>query len=206
MEIRKLLRRYGIRNFNLPHQNEVMVKTKREREREIFYFFHEYCAEFSPSSHLISRRWLDTSWSKTCQHLWRTRWCSLKPISSQHRRFTIFMSSSWPVKEKYVNQNEPEKTNVFLHSHSCVFNVFLVRCHCQIEECLTALKKLSPAEAECVIERLTSWARGHLQDKDHISEEVRGHCGFVCSVLLEATVQTSVVLPPTAQETSNGHC
>lgn len=32
MEIRKLLRRYGIRNFNLPSQNQVMVKTeKRER-------------------------------------------------------------------------------------------------------------------------------------------------------------------------------
>lgn len=49
-------------------------------------------------------------------------------------------------------------------------------CHFQIEECLTALKKLSPAEAECVIERLTSWARGHLQNKDHISEEVSEVC------------------------------
>lgn len=38
---------------------------------------------------------------------------------------------------------------------------------------MTVLKKLSSAEAECVIERLTSWARLQLEDKDHISDEVR---------------------------------
>lgn len=37
---------------------------------------------------------------------------------------------------------------------------------------MTVLKKLSSAEAECVIERLTSWAKLELQDKDHISDEV----------------------------------
>lgn len=38
---------------------------------------------------------------------------------------------------------------------------------------MTLLKKLSSTEAESVIERLTSWARLQLQDKDHISDEVR---------------------------------
>lgn len=47
----------------------------------------------------------------------------------------------------------------------------------QTEEMLTLLKKLSPAEAECVIDRLTSWARIQLEDKDHISDEVQnGTC------------------------------
>lgn len=39
---------------------------------------------------------------------------------------------------------------------------------------MTVLKKLSSAEAECVMERLTSWAMLQLEDKYHISEEVRG--------------------------------
>lgn len=42
----------------------------------------------------------------------------------------------------------------------------------QSEECMTLLKKLSSTEAECVIERLTSWARLQLEDKEHISDEV----------------------------------
>lgn len=53
--------------------------------------------------------------------------------------------------------------------------IFIGRFICcfQTEECMTILKKLSSAEAECVIERLTSWARLQLEDKDHISDEVR---------------------------------
>lgn len=42
----------------------------------------------------------------------------------------------------------------------------------QTEEGMTVLKKMSTAEAERVIERLTVWARLQLQDKDHLSEEV----------------------------------
>jgi len=42
-----------------------------------------------------------------------------------------------------------------------------------MEESMTVLKKLSSAEAECVIKRLTSWARLQLEDKAHISDEVR---------------------------------
>lgn len=42
----------------------------------------------------------------------------------------------------------------------------------QNEECMTILKKLSSEEAECVIQRLTTWARLQLEDKRHISDEV----------------------------------
>lgn len=58
-------------------------------------------------------------------------------------------------------------------------------CCFQTEDCTTLLKKLSSADAECVIERLTSWARLQLQDKRHISDEVRrgkmnkGHLNFM---------------------------
>lgn len=38
---------------------------------------------------------------------------------------------------------------------------------------MAVLKKLCSAEAEFVIERLTSWARLQLEDKEHISDEVR---------------------------------
>ena len=38
---------------------------------------------------------------------------------------------------------------------------------------MTVLKSLSPAEAETVIERLSTWARLRLEDKEHLSEEVR---------------------------------
>lgn len=38
---------------------------------------------------------------------------------------------------------------------------------------MTLLKKLSSTEAECVIERLSLWARLQLEDKEHISDEVR---------------------------------
>lgn len=42
----------------------------------------------------------------------------------------------------------------------------------QSEECMILLKKLPTSEAECAIERLTSWARLQLEDKEHISDEV----------------------------------
>lgn len=48
-----------------------------------------------------------------------------------------------------------------------------VLCCFQTEECMTLLKKLSSADAERVVEHLTIWARLQLEDKVHISEEVR---------------------------------
>uniref|UniRef100_A0A3Q2NPQ3 Kinetochore associated 1 n=1 Tax=Fundulus heteroclitus TaxID=8078 RepID=A0A3Q2NPQ3_FUNHE len=54
------------------------------------------------------------------------------------------------------------------------------------EEVLTVLKRLSAAEAECVIERLTSWARLQLEDKVHISDEHKKHQMAVAQVAVEA--------------------
>lgn len=45
-------------------------------------------------------------------------------------------------------------------------------CCLQGEACITSLKRLSSVQAECVIERLTTWARLQLEDKDHESDEV----------------------------------
>ncbi|XP_034548642.1 kinetochore-associated protein 1 isoform X2 [Notolabrus celidotus] len=54
------------------------------------------------------------------------------------------------------------------------------------EECMTVLKKLSSAEAVCVIERLTTWARLQLEDKHHISDEHKKHQMVVAQVIVEA--------------------
>lgn len=43
----------------------------------------------------------------------------------------------------------------------------------QREKCMALLKNLLHPEAELVIERMACWARLQLQDKRHISEEVR---------------------------------
>uniref|UniRef100_A0A8B9JK31 Kinetochore associated 1 n=1 Tax=Astyanax mexicanus TaxID=7994 RepID=A0A8B9JK31_ASTMX len=51
------------------------------------------------------------------------------------------------------------------------------------EKCIAQLKKLPPAEAELVIERLASWARLKLQDKNHICEEHLYKQGFICTIL-----------------------
>lgn len=49
MEIRKLLRSYGIRNFNHPYQNQIMVKKKKEmaKEKHLLFFIYLYSAVFS---------------------------------------------------------------------------------------------------------------------------------------------------------------
>ncbi|XP_037536314.1 kinetochore-associated protein 1 [Nematolebias whitei] len=54
------------------------------------------------------------------------------------------------------------------------------------EEVLTILKRLTCAEAECAIERLTCWARLQLEDKQHISEEHKKHKMVVAQVMVEA--------------------
>uniref|UniRef100_A0A8B9R6W8 Kinetochore associated 1 n=1 Tax=Astyanax mexicanus TaxID=7994 RepID=A0A8B9R6W8_ASTMX len=54
------------------------------------------------------------------------------------------------------------------------------------EKCIAQLKKLPPAEAELVIERLASWARLKLQDKNHICEELKKLRMQVAQTLAEA--------------------
>jgi len=66
-------------------------------------------------------------------------------------------------------------------SHFCV-SVCVCVCMCvhvcvcvwslQTEACMGLLKQLSPAETEAVLERLTTWARLQLEDKEHVSDEV----------------------------------
>ncbi|XP_034727450.1 kinetochore-associated protein 1 isoform X2 [Etheostoma cragini] len=57
---------------------------------------------------------------------------------------------------------------------------------CKTEECMVVLKKLSSAEAVCVIERLASWARLQLEDKAHISDEHKRHQRVIAQVVVEA--------------------
>ncbi|CAJ1068194.1 kinetochore-associated protein 1 [Xyrichtys novacula] len=54
------------------------------------------------------------------------------------------------------------------------------------EECMNVLRKLSSAEAECVIEHLTSWARLQLEDKHHISDEHKKQQMIIAQVMVEA--------------------
>ncbi|XP_029961373.1 kinetochore-associated protein 1 [Salarias fasciatus] len=63
----------------------------------------------------------------------------------------------------------------------------------KIEEILTTLKRLSSAEAECVIERLTTWARLQLEDKDHISEEHKKHQMVISQVMVEVLKYLQII-------------
>lgn len=73
-------------------------------------------------------------------------------------------------------------------------------CFCfQSEECLTLLKKLATSEAECVIERLTSWARLQLEDKEHISDEVATDV-HITPVLLIQTCSNGLCVRHNQQE------
>lgn len=69
---------------------------------------------------------------------------------------------------------------------------FLYCVFLQTEEILTLLKKLPSAEAECVIERLTSWARMQLEDKEHISDEVQKGRRHLCGSAFYAYLFLSV--------------
>lgn len=174
MEIRKLLRSYGIRNFNLPNQNQAMVKKKLEREICFFLIYILLSLlsanAFDPQTLIryILKQDLPTSLGDSLMLAEAYKF----PTLQVHYFYVIQLTSQGKVC-KLIRTPENKCISSFL---LCVLRVCLVMCHFQIEECLKALKKLSPAEAECVIERLTSWARGHLQDKDHISEEVSEVC------------------------------
>ncbi|XP_075882024.1 kinetochore-associated protein 1 [Nelusetta ayraudi] len=124
MEIRKLLRSYGIRNFNLSNRTQIMTLIKYILKQDL------------PTS-------LDDSLMLAAAYKF--------PTPEIHYLYVVQLTTQGKIKE-----------------------------------CLTVLKKLSPTEAECVIERLTSWARGHLQDKDHISEEHKKHKMVIAQLMVEA--------------------
>uniref|UniRef100_A0A8C9YCM8 Kinetochore associated 1 n=1 Tax=Sander lucioperca TaxID=283035 RepID=A0A8C9YCM8_SANLU len=109
MEIRKLLRGYGIRNFNLSNSTQIMTLITYILKQDL-------------------------------------------PMSLED---SLTLAAAYKLPTSQINY------------------LYLIQLIRQCKECLAVLKKLSPAEAECVIERLTSWARLQLEDKAHISDEVR---------------------------------
>uniref|UniRef100_A0A7N8X7R8 Kinetochore associated 1 n=1 Tax=Mastacembelus armatus TaxID=205130 RepID=A0A7N8X7R8_9TELE len=99
MEIRKLLRGYGIRNFNLSNSTQMLIRYILKQDL--------------PMS-------LDDS---------------------------LTLAEVYKLPTTQINY------------------LYLIQLIGQGKECMTVLKKLSTSEAECVVERLTSWARLQLEDK-----------------------------------------
>ncbi|KAM4617055.1 kinetochore-associated protein 1 [Polymixia lowei] len=124
MEIRKLLRGYGIRNFNLTNDTHVMTLIRYILRQDL------------PSS-------LEDS---------------------------LKLAEAYKLPTSQINY------------------LYLIELISQgkTEACITILKKLSSAEAECVVERLTTWARLQLEDKDHVSDEHKKHQMIVAQVMAEA--------------------
>uniref|UniRef100_A0A8C9RYA8 Kinetochore associated 1 n=1 Tax=Scleropages formosus TaxID=113540 RepID=A0A8C9RYA8_SCLFO len=108
MEIKKLLRVYGIRNFNPSSDNLAMVLVRRILKQDL------------PSS----------------------------------------LEDALKVAQVYKLDT------------SQIYFLYIIQLISQRELCVTVLKELPPAEAECVTERLATWARLELQNKHLISEEV----------------------------------
>lgn len=89
------------------------------------------------------------------------------PASHIHYLYLIQLVTRGKVCTEYGNVpffNRPQG--------ECHWHTYNARFCFQSEECITLLKKLSTSEATCVIERLTTWARLQLEDKEHISDEV----------------------------------
>ncbi|KAK2837222.1 hypothetical protein Q5P01_014434 [Channa striata] len=124
MEIRKLLRGYGIRNFNLLNSTQIMTLIRYILKQDL------------PMS-------LDDS--LTLAEAYKL------PSMQIHYLYLI----------QLISQGKTE-------------------------ECTTLLKNLSSVEAECVVERLTSWARLQLEDKVHISDEHKKHQMVIAQVMVEA--------------------
>ncbi|KAM3610515.1 uncharacterized protein V6R79_005093 [Siganus canaliculatus] len=124
MEIRKLLRGYGIRNFNLSNNTQIMTLIRYILKQDL-------------------------------------------PMSLED---SLTLAEAYKLPTSQINY---------------LYLIHLIG-QAKTEECLTVLKKLSAAEAECVIERLTSWARLQLQDKDHISDEHKKHQMVIAQVMVEA--------------------
>uniref|UniRef100_A0A3B3RBR1 Kinetochore associated 1 n=1 Tax=Paramormyrops kingsleyae TaxID=1676925 RepID=A0A3B3RBR1_9TELE len=106
MEMKKLLRGYGIRNFNPSSNCQVMMLLRRILKQDL------------PSS----------------------------------------------------LEDALKVAQVYKLSNSQIYFLYIIQLIGQA--CVLVLKGLPPMEAECVIERLTTWARLELQDKEFVSEEV----------------------------------
>uniref|UniRef100_A0A8C5DZ37 Kinetochore associated 1 n=1 Tax=Gouania willdenowi TaxID=441366 RepID=A0A8C5DZ37_GOUWI len=129
MEIRKLLRGYGISNFNLSTSTQVM--------RLIRYILKQDL-----------------------------------PMSLED---SLTLAEAYKLPISQINY------------------LYLIQLSSHGKEILCVLKKLSSAEAECVIERLTAWARLQLEDKDHISEEHKKHQMVITQVMVEALKYLQII-------------
>ncbi|XP_033828339.1 kinetochore-associated protein 1 [Periophthalmus magnuspinnatus] len=131
MEIRKLLRGYGIRNFNLTNNNQIMTVIR----------------------HILKQNLP----------------CSLKD--------SLTLAEAYKLPTAHIS---------YLHL------IQLIR-RGKREECMTVLKRMSTAEAECVIQRLTTWARLQLEDKEHLSEEHKKEQMSVAQVMVEALKYLQII-------------
>ncbi|XP_071339118.1 kinetochore-associated protein 1 isoform X1 [Trachinotus anak] len=124
MEIRKLLRGYGVRNFNLSNSTQIMTLIRYILKQDL-------------------------------------------PMSLED---SLILAEAYKLPTSQINY------------------LYLIQLIGQgkTEECMTVLKRLSSAEAECVVERLTSWARLQLEDKVHISDEHKKHQIVIAQVMVEA--------------------
>nr|XP_040052202.1 kinetochore-associated protein 1 [Gasterosteus aculeatus aculeatus] len=124
MEIRKLLRGYGIRNFNLSNSTQTMTLIRYILKQDL-------------------------------------------PMSLQD---SLTLAEAYKLPTSQIN---------YLHLIQLIG-------HSKTEESMAVLKRLSSEEAECVIKRLTSWARLQLEDKAHISDEHKKHQMVIAQVMVEA--------------------
>ncbi|TKS78652.1 Kinetochore-associated protein 1 [Collichthys lucidus] len=131
MEIRKLLRGYGIRNFNLSNSTQVMTLIRYILKQDL-------------------------------------------PMSLED---SLTLAEAYKLPTSQINY---------------LYLIQLIG-QAKTEECMTVLKKLSSAEAECVIERLTSWAQLQLQDKHHISDEHKKRQMVIAQVMVEALKYLHVI-------------
>lgn len=169
MEIRKLLRSYGIRNFNLSNSSQVMVIWN-------WWSMWRTTSAVAPFKHPIVSCVSSPDIDK------------IHPEARPASVFGWLPDISWGIQAPNVadillvsppadcsRQGMAIWVDTWMQQMLCVSAILMQRLLCcsQIEECVTLLKKLSSTEAENVIERLTSWARLQLQDKVHISDEVR---------------------------------
>ncbi|XP_074493975.1 kinetochore-associated protein 1 [Sebastes fasciatus] len=124
MEIRKLLRGYGIRNFNLSNSTQIMTLIRYILKQDM-------------------------------------------PMSLED---SLTLAEAYKLPTSQINH---------------LYFIQMIGLG-KTEECMTVLKKLSSAEAECVIERLTDWARMQLEDKAHISDEHKKHQMVIAQVMVDA--------------------
>ncbi|XP_029296389.1 kinetochore-associated protein 1 isoform X2 [Cottoperca gobio] len=124
MEIRKLLRGYGIRNYNLSNSTQIMTLIRYILKQDL-------------------------------------------PMSLED---ALTLAEAYKLPTSQIN---------YLY-------LFQLMGQGKTEECMTVLKKLSSAEAECVIERLTTRARLQLEDKAHISDEHKKNQMVIAQGMVEA--------------------